>query len=261
VRAYAWGQGPLVVLVHGWGGGAGQMAYGFVPALVERGFKVVAFDGPAHGASPGRRASIPEFGRALLAVAREYGPVRAVVGHSMGAAAIAFALSEGFAPEHVALIGPAADPGRWTAHFASRLRLTPEVMRRVRIRAERRLAFRWEDLPMARLLARCALPVLVVHDRDDREIPWREAASVAEAAPRGTLVTTRGLGHRRILHDPEVAAVVADFAAGRSLGERAGPPCGRRGCDETATAGGLCDGCALEADLFDPALRRLRASL
>jgi hypothetical protein len=69
------------------------------------------------------------------------------------------------------------------------------------------------------------------------------------------LVTTRGLGHRRILLDPAVAAAIAEFVADRPACERAGPPCLHPGCGATAAAYGFCEPCALEADLFDRARR------
>ena len=38
-------------------------------------------------------------------------------------------------------------------------------------------------------------------------------AVAAAHGDRARLVTTRGLGHRRILADPDVVSLVADFAA------------------------------------------------
>nr|BFF27408.1 hypothetical protein GCM10025732_53730 [Glycomyces mayteni] len=50
VWGYDWGEGPLVYLVHGWGGSTGD--FKFIAAnLVAAGFRVVAFDAPSHGNS------------------------------------------------------------------------------------------------------------------------------------------------------------------------------------------------------------------
>ncbi|HET7747339.1 MAG TPA: alpha/beta fold hydrolase [Vicinamibacteria bacterium] len=256
VRAYAWGRGPMVALVHGWSGTAGQVARALMPALVERGYGVVAFDAPGHGRSGGRMSSLPQFGRALRAVDREFGPLAAVVGHSLGTAAIALAVDEGLSAERVVMIAPAADPGAWGPAFAEAAGFTRSVMERVYRRAERRLAIRWSDFsPMTPMVSRIEAPLLVVHDRDDRETPWEDGEAVAAAAPRGTLVLTQGLGHRRILRDRDLAETIADFAAGGSVRERAGPPCALHDCPGTATDYGLCDRCALEADLFDRSRR------
>ena len=50
---YRWGEGPKVLLLHGWGGQASQLG-AFAEPLVGTGFGVVAIDAPAHGRSPGR---------------------------------------------------------------------------------------------------------------------------------------------------------------------------------------------------------------
>src|SRR5262245_31924667 len=68
LAAWRWGEGPAVLLAHGWGGRGGQLR-AFVAPLVDAGFQVVAHDAPGHGASPGRSASLPAFAAALAGVA------------------------------------------------------------------------------------------------------------------------------------------------------------------------------------------------
>ncbi len=72
--AYSWGDGPTVLLVHGWSGNAGQMAE-FVAPLTRAGFRAVAIDLPAHGASGGGLSSVVHFARAIWAAAEHFGPV------------------------------------------------------------------------------------------------------------------------------------------------------------------------------------------
>lgn len=57
------------------------------------------------------------------------------------------------------------------------------------------------------------VPGLVIHDQDDRDVPIEEGAAVARAWPGAQFVRTTGLGHRRILRDPEVIARAAAFIA------------------------------------------------
>src|SRR5688572_13678689 len=68
VRTWTWGDGPTVLLVHGWGGRGSQLA-AFVEPLLAHGLSVTAFDAPAHGDSDGRQATLPEMIAALRAVA------------------------------------------------------------------------------------------------------------------------------------------------------------------------------------------------
>ena len=51
-----WGNSsPSVLLMHGWGGSRAQMT-GFVEPLLKAGYRVVAYDQPAHGDIPFKRA-------------------------------------------------------------------------------------------------------------------------------------------------------------------------------------------------------------
>jgi pimeloyl-ACP methyl ester carboxylesterase len=246
VAVRSWGSGPAVYLLHGWGGRAEQLA-ALVPPLVERGFQVVALDAPAHGDSPGRRSSGPEFARSLAAVVAHFGPAHAVIAHSLGAAATVFAMREGLAVGRLVFIGPPADPLVWVDRFARSLGLTPPVLTEMRRRSERRIGARWDDLPLLPLRGLAAPPpLLVVHDRDDREVAWQDGAAIAAAWPGARRLDTVGLGHRRLLRDAAVVEAVADFVA------EGAPACGH---GRPRAADG-CEACALEAELFAPALRR-----
>jgi hypothetical protein len=61
---------------------------------------------------------MPEFARALCAVAQRYGPPRAVVAHSLGAAATTLAANWGMAAERFALLAPAGNPAAFAEEFA-----------------------------------------------------------------------------------------------------------------------------------------------
>jgi pimeloyl-ACP methyl ester carboxylesterase len=64
------------------------------------------------------------------------------------------------------------------------------------------------------------VPVLVVHDTDDREVPYADGPRLAGLLG-ARLLTTNGLGHRRILYAPEVVAAIVDFIEdGRRVASR-----------------------------------------
>ncbi|RZA28881.1 MAG: alpha/beta hydrolase, partial [Lysobacteraceae bacterium] len=65
-----------------------------------------------------------------------------------------------------------------------------------------------------------ARPALVVHDLEDREVPWAEGERYARYWPQARLLTTTGLGHHRIASQPEVIADALRFLAGDVVGER-----------------------------------------
>lgn len=245
--AWSWGDGPAVLLVHGWQGRGGQMG-AFAAPLADAGFRAVAWDAPGHGGAGGRLSSLPEMIDAVAAAARREGPVAGVVAHSVGAAAVSGAIDAGLlAAGRAVFLSPPAEPARYLAAAGAWLGLPPPIVARARRRIERRFAIRMDDLAPVAQAPRRTTPLLVVHDRDDGEVPWDEGSRLAAAWPGARLVTTRGLGHRRLLRHPEVVAAAVDFLAappaagavapsGATRCARASTPPGRRSPDARVEA-------------------------
>lgn len=242
VRGWTWGDGPVVYLVHGWGGHAEQLRP-LVRHLLDQGLQVVAFDGLGHGHSDpgahGRGSSdAVELGRSLDAVAARFGPARAVVAHSMGALSALLALRDGWlSTERLVLIAPVEGVPDFLRRFREVLRFGRRTERHLVARAERRTGYPVAELDVARLGAQLdARPhLLVVHDLDDRETAHGPSARLVAHWPGARLYSTAGLGHRRILADAAVGGAVARFAARLPVeaslhgGERPQPlPEGRR---------------------------------
>jgi pimeloyl-ACP methyl ester carboxylesterase len=210
MQAWAWGEGPTVLLVHGWNGRATQLG-GFVGPLVSRGYRVVAFDALGHGQSPGGRLSLPELAACIRQVADELGEVYGIVAHSLGGAATTLALSQGLQVERAVLISPPADPRRFLEAFSATLGITDAVRARLQQRIERRLAMSMQDMLVHVIARSMHTPALIVHDRDDKEVPVEVGRSIAEAWPGAELVITEGLGHQRILRADAVIDVATHF--------------------------------------------------
>jgi pimeloyl-ACP methyl ester carboxylesterase len=81
------------------------------------------------------------------------------------------------------------------------------------LRLERRYGIPLADLDVRRDAAAFEGELLVVHDEDDRIVPWTDGASIASSKKGARLVTTRGLGHGRVLEAPSVVSEVTTFAA------------------------------------------------
>ena len=210
LATWRWGDGPAVLLVHGWGSRGARLG-SFVEPIVVAGCSAVTFDAPGHGESGGRLSSLPQFLEALSAVAAAYGPVRAVVAHSMGGAAAALAMARGLRAERAVFLAPAAHPAAFSRRFAEMLAISPAVRELMERGLERKFGFRWDEFDVPPRVASLAMPLLVFHDRDDTEVAWSDGDSIARAWPGGRLVTTEGLGHRRIVHDPEVVSQAISF--------------------------------------------------
>ena len=213
VAVYRWGTGPVIVFVHGWSGRATQIA-AFIEPLNAAGYCVIAFDAPAHGKTPGRRTSILEFAAALRAIATVYGPLHGAITHSFGGMALAYALHQGVFARRVVCIGAPARLEFLVERFARMLSLPDPVLTDLCRRLERRFAADvWELMSTESNARALAVPALIIHDRDDREVPWRQGKMIVDAWPGAQWLATHGLGHRRILRDAATVKAVVEFLA------------------------------------------------
>jgi pimeloyl-ACP methyl ester carboxylesterase len=213
VAAWRWGSGPTVLLAHGWSGRGGQLA-AFVEPLVATGFSVLTWDAPGHGQSDGERTNLLELVALIDLFARREGRVHAVVGHSLGGDAAVLARALGTPVERVVLIGAAADPSDFFRRFLGLLGFDVSGRADAMSRLETKFDFRWSEANVSKAArALGAVPSLILHDREDAEVPFQDAEAIAGAWPGARLHETHGLGHRRILRDPGVVASVARFLA------------------------------------------------
>ncbi|MFJ9031748.1 alpha/beta fold hydrolase [Streptomyces sp. NPDC102274] len=220
VVTHQWGDGSRpVLLVHGWESRASRLG-AFVAAVRARGYSPVAFDAPAHGASSGRDTSILEYREIIRQLHAEYGEFEAVIAHSFGVLATFFALRDGVEARRVVGIGGVAEFDWIIDTFRTALGLRERITRDMRGHVER-VMFPGEPDIWRRLNAtyrptEIGAPVLLFHDEHDDRVPLGQSRALARAYGEGArLVVTRGLGHRRILGDPEVVAAAVDFVHGQ----------------------------------------------
>jgi len=206
------GDGPTVLLTHGWNGRAAQLAP-LVGALATAGFRAVVFDHPGHGESPGSWTTIPEMVHALSEVDGWLGGAHAVVGHSMGAVLVTLAQARTIRPKRVVFIASPIEPTSWPKAFARRLGLPPSVDRAMLAAVEARAGTAITTIDPRPLLPTLSAPLLVVHDRSDREVPFSAGATIAATCPDAELLATDGLGHHKVLRDPQVGERVLAFLA------------------------------------------------
>jgi pimeloyl-ACP methyl ester carboxylesterase len=220
LSGYTWGSGPVVLLAHGWNSRASHLAP-LARTLAKAGFRVVAYDQPAHGRSlkNGRpnRSSMPEFARAAAAVAGILGPLHALVGHSLGAAASALAAGGSVvvpggkvATERLVLI---SSPAGTTSILDSFCRNNHVEDRRDELvrGIETGYGLPIQAYAVDPSLRSYAGRVLIIHDQEDAEVPIADARILAAACPSAQLLVTHGAGHGEILGNRTMFKAVRDF--------------------------------------------------
>lgn len=210
---WGWGGRKRVLLVHGWAGRGLQLG-AFALPLVEAGYEVVAYDGPGHGRSTGDRSSLPEMAEAVGAMVRALGGVDGIIAHSFGAAACTNALCRRQTlpdVDRLVYISPAVDMVGLTEQFADLVGFTPGIASRLRQGIEQRFGVPFEDFQGTQIARHMHHPLLVIHDRADREVDFAEGEALVDGWRGSELMATEGLGHRRILRHPSVIERTLQF--------------------------------------------------
>ena len=218
IAVYQWGHGnETVLLAHGWGS-RGTRLGPLVGPLTEAGYRVVTIDFPAHGDSGGKMTNLLEITELLSQLYGRFAPVKALVSHSFGGMATLAAIHKFELDVKRAVIIAAPFTMEYIFEsFSEQLGLT----RQVRARLVTAIVERFEktrnvqvfDFSPDRYADTLQIPFLVLHDKGDREVAYEQGLGLSSALPNVEFVSTDGLGHRRIVRDPEVARKVVEFVS------------------------------------------------
>lgn len=203
---------PPVLLMHGWESRASQFAP-IVKALLAAGYRVIAFDAPAHGDSPGRVATVSTFAELVLEADRRFGPFHAAIGHSVGGAAVLSALTSGLRAGRIATLAAPASLRRATHRFGAMLGLNRRAIAALQEATARANGRALEALEFTLLQPPADVPVMLLHDPRDWQVPASESAAIAGVWPDARLRHVAGVGHNGILAADSVHRLLLDFLA------------------------------------------------
>lgn len=208
----SWGKGPIVFFCHGWES-RGSSFYLMMKALSESGYQAMAWDGPAHGDSPGRRTHLPHYAQSMIADLEDLKITPyAFIGHSFGAASLSLVAKEFAAyPKFSILIGAPSNIRGVFERYYSLLNMPEPGRSLIEGRIVSEVGRTIDDIGLAVNDLTEKGKALWIHDADDKEVPFSEALEVKEKWSQLELFQTKGLGHRRILRDEIVNSKIIDF--------------------------------------------------
>lgn len=201
-----------ILIIHGWESHAGHMNI-LADALNAQGLDVVALDAPAHGDASGEATNAIQFAAALIQVSKDLGPFDGLIGHSMGGGAAFIAIADGMQVGKLVTIGSPYLFSDVLQRFAKYIDLPPKAAKVFVDRVEGMTGRSWDETRGDVVAPKVYQPTLVVHDVDDKEIPFSDAEQLAKKLQRAEIYKTTGLGHRRILRDRTTAAYIATWLA------------------------------------------------
>ena len=192
-----------VLLVHGWSGRSTQL-FAFADKLLENGYMVISFDGPAHGKSTGRTTMMPEFLKTIEKINTTFGPFEAAIGHSFGAISLYNAASNFLTIKALIAIGSGDRISDIISNFVKNLYLNEKSAKKIQLGLEKKWMIHVDDFSSSTVAKKIKIPVLVVHDIIDGDVPVSCAYRIRQNLEKGSLLITNGLGHTKILRNNEI---------------------------------------------------------
>jgi len=211
IRGYYWGQGPVVILLHGWSG-RGLQFFNFVSALVDKGYRAVTFDGPAHGKSDGKTTNLLEYSEVIALVAKRFGDIHSLVAHSFGGVAALYTIREGLVVNNLVMISSPTIADDIIREFLNKINGSPKVGLFFKKHFYKKFGKDFDSFSARALVKDIKdLPILLIHDEDDREVPIKHPIAFQKVKPNAKLIKTNGLGHTRILKNESVIVETLNF--------------------------------------------------
>ncbi len=199
-----------ILLVHGWSGRGTQLVK-FADEFEKLGYQIVSFDAPAHGKSPGNTTIMPEFIASIFEIEKHFGPFDAAVGHSLGGMSLLNAVKEGCKIKRLTIIGSGDIVKDIMDDFVKKLQLDSKISDLLRIHFEKKSNRTMDSYSAFQAAAEISIPVLVIHDENDEEVPVSCAHHIHQNLKNGELMITQNLGHRKILGDAQVIQKTIQF--------------------------------------------------
>lgn len=212
IQTYIWGapNNKKALLVHGWEGQAGNFS-AIVELLLEKGYQVISFDGPAHGKSTIAPTTMFEFGDFVAEMVQQHLP-QLIISHSFGSVTSGNALNQ----------NPNIKVDMWVLittphHFKDRIKSVTEplgVTDKIRTKLisliEENTGEKVEELNMTAYCSRLTnvKEALIIHSKSDKVLPIADARLVHKAMPQSKLVELDNLGHYSILWSEEIKEVL-----------------------------------------------------
>ncbi len=213
VKMYEVGQGPTIICLHGWAG-RGMQFHRMALEMSKLGYRFILVDAPAHGMSQGKMTNIFEFEEVFNEIKAQQNDVVAVVGHSLGAAAISLAISEGsHVPAFVSLGAPVVAKDI-LEDFAIKLNITAKTVEGIRRKAVSEFSRTFESVAMESTFKKMNCPVLALHGTEDVDVPVYHLDVLRGLYPETEIRKIEGIGHRRILKDDRVFEEIKTWLSG-----------------------------------------------
>lgn len=207
VHINLFGQGDqVIILSHGWADSS-QSFNKMIASLTEQGFLVAAIDHIGHGKSSGNKSHLLSFIETTDLLMEHFNEerinVKGIVAHSMGAIATLNLPHYLLEDKKIILISSPINFFELMFEKVEQVGISRRFLKKVLENISHKYGKKWHQLSTEHHRDKLALDLTFIHDLNDRVAPFTDVERfLQDEKPR--LLTTSGLGHKRILGDTNV---------------------------------------------------------
>lgn len=199
IQCYHWpGQGPSVLLLHGWESSTARWFALYEP-LRRAGYDIYAIDAPAHGRSEGKKFNVFMYCQVLTAYCQQLGFAPDYwIGHSGGGmAAIYYScqMENDLLPRRVISMAVPGELENFIDKFCELVGANDRVKHGIEHHFHRDHDYRFADINFTEYVKQMTIPGLIIHDEEDDVAPISGARRMHANWPGAEIATTKGRGH------------------------------------------------------------------
>lgn len=198
------------LVIHGWNGRGTQLA-SLVKELIAMDYTVVSFDAPGHGKASKNTAVMTDFMEAAFVLERYYKDFDLIIGHSLGAMTAINVLGRGFKAKKAVTIGSGDVIINIIKDFVKAIGLKQNLVEKFILNFEQKYNVSITDYTVHEQVKNFEIPLLIIHDKNDLDVPYTDSETIYKHAKKGKLLLTEKLGHRKILGDAKVISEIKKF--------------------------------------------------
>jgi pimeloyl-ACP methyl ester carboxylesterase len=196
INTYYWeGSGKTILLAHGWESNSYRWK-DLVSRLQAKNYTIVALDAPAHGASTGKEFNAVLYSKCINEVAQHFKP-DTIIGHSVGGMATIFTTKNHniASLNKVILLGAPDKFSDILNQYETLMGFSKRVKTAIRAFILQKFNSSPEQFSTARFCNDLELKGLIIHDKKDRIIPFKDGTAIHKAFKNTTFIRTKGYGH------------------------------------------------------------------
>jgi len=206
--------GKPIIAVHGWDSNPGSLS-GITKKLADSGYHIYSLNVPAHGISKKDSTNMFETSELIIKILEwidRDGEVSFVT-HSFGSGAVSLALQK--SDIKVDKLAFVTSPDKlWDIFkdYADMIGLNDKAFMHMIKITEQRFGRTFDKMHISQVLNDANFnKLLLVHDRDDKILPFSNSEAIHKSNPNSEIYSTTGKGHYRILWDEEVINKIDSF--------------------------------------------------